>query len=167
MNPRTYLNPGSRLYWLIGMISGREPPGKAESMLRGTTLRVYWHVLRSGKPASVRELQRALGFASPSTALHHLEKLREMRIVEKDAHGRYLLVEEVKVGVLRMFLRLGRLMLPRYLFYATFFTAALTIYVAQTVAWGGELNAMAVIFGVCAAAVAWYETIRLWREKLF
>jgi len=90
-----------------------------------------------------------------------------MKIVKKDEHSQYVLVEEVKVGVLRMFLRVGRLMLPRYLFYATFFTIAVALYVAQTLVAGDEVNLIAVIFGGSAVAVSAYETFRLWREKLF
>ena len=149
------------------MSTSGKAPNLLEASLRGTTLRVYWQILRSEKPISVRELQRTLGFASPSTALHHLEKLREMKIIKKDDYGQYILVGNVKVGVLRMFLRLGRLMLPRYLFYATFFLVALTLYVAQTLIIGDMPNVMVVLFGASATVMSMYETLRLWREKLF
>ena len=54
-----------------------------KSKLKGTTLRVYWHLLRSKKSTTLRGLQRDLGFSSPSVASYHLEKLIDMGLVEK------------------------------------------------------------------------------------
>jgi len=140
---------------------------KAESELHGTTLRVYWHLFKSNRPVGVREMQRAVGLSSPSTALHHLEKLRELGLVKKDEYGQYIIVEQVKVGTLRLFFRFGRLVLPRYLFYAVFFTTALAFYVIESFLNFTLPNAMAIIFGISAGLISWYEAIRIWKEKLF
>ncbi len=44
-----------------------------EAELRGKTFRVYAYMLMRGKPSyGVREIQRALGFSSPSVAAYHL-----------------------------------------------------------------------------------------------
>src|SRR3989304_808324 len=94
-----------------------------EYALRGKAWKVYWYLLKNGKPASVREVQRALHFSSPSVANHHLEQLRELGLVEKqDIGGHYVLVSHVKIGVLRHYVKLGRLLFPRYFFYAVFST---------------------------------------------
>jgi len=47
---------------------------KIESELRGNTLKVYWYMLEHGGESSVgvREIQRALGFSSPTLAAYHL-----------------------------------------------------------------------------------------------
>jgi DNA-binding transcriptional ArsR family regulator len=140
---------------------------RAGSELRGTTLRVYWHLFRLNRSVGVREIQRALNLSSPSVALHHLEKLRELGLVRKDEYSRYCLAEEVKVGVLRFFTRFGRLILPRYLFYAVFFTATLIFYVTQFGFAYCIHNVMAIILGLSAASVSWYEVAQIWREKLF
>ncbi|HKM79119.1 MAG TPA: hypothetical protein VJZ03_08570, partial [Candidatus Bathyarchaeia archaeon] len=95
-----------------------------ESQIHGTTLRVYWFLFRNGKPVGVRETQRALSLSSASVALYHLEKLRENGIIEKDNMGQYFLKENVQVGSLRMFLRIGHIIFPRYLFYAVLLTTA-------------------------------------------
>jgi DNA-binding transcriptional ArsR family regulator len=72
-----------------------------EYALRGKAWKVYWFMLKNGKPVSVREVQRALRFSSPSVANHHLEQLRELGLVEKqDVGGHYVLVSQVKIGVL-------------------------------------------------------------------
>jgi len=138
---------------------------KVESELRGSTLRVYWYMFKKGEGVGVREVQRALGMASPSTALHHLDKLRELGLVEKDRYGQYVIVKEVKVGALRPFSRLGTLVLPRYSFYAAFFSTSLLIYLLRE-GWGGTVHGMmAIIFGLSAAAVSWYETFRIWSDR--
>jgi len=49
---------------------------KLEYALRGKAWKVYWFLLKTGKSMSVREVQRALHFSSPSVANHHLEQLR-------------------------------------------------------------------------------------------
>ncbi len=140
--------------------------GKAESQLRGTTLRVYWLLFKSGKGVGVREIQRAIGLASPSTALYHLEKLKDLGLARKNEFGHYEVADEVKVGVVRLFLRVGRIVLPRYLFYGVFFLVALVAYLAQAGLTGSPVNLMAVMFGLTANAVAWYEVARLWKERM-
>ena len=140
---------------------------RAEAEVRGTTLRVYWNVFKSEDSVGVREIQRACGLASPSTALHHLEKLRELGVVQKDEFGKYRLMEQVKVGTLRLFLKFGKLVLPRYLFYAVFFSASLVLYILGSFWYSMSLDAMAVLFGLSASAASIFETIRIWREKLF
>jgi DNA-binding transcriptional ArsR family regulator len=88
---------------------------KLEYALRGKAWRVYWFLLKTGQPVSVREVQRALHFSSPSVANHHLEQLRELGLVQKqEIGGQYVLVGEVKIGVLRHYVKLGKLLFPRY-----------------------------------------------------
>lgn len=140
---------------------------KLESELKGTTFKVYWYVLKAGQSVGVRETQRALGLSSPSVALHHLEKLRRLKLLTKDAYGRYSVKEDVKVGALRPFLKLGRLMLPRYLFYAVFFSSATALYSIQAFLASGTPGFMALTLGFGASVVFWYETIKVWKEKLF
>jgi len=140
---------------------------KAESELRGTTLRVYWYLFKKGQGAGVREVQRRLGMSSPSTALHHLDKLRGLGLVEKDSFGQYAMLKDVKVGALRFFMRLGTLVLPRYLFYAVFFSTSLVVYLYREGFAASVHNVMAIMFGLSAAAVCWYETARIWSERFF
>ena len=96
--------------------------------------------------------------SSPSTALYHLEKLRELGVTEKDEIGQYSLKEQVQVGTLRMFFKIGRLILPRYLFYAIFLTTAVAVYAVERIVQMGTLDPAAVVFGVIGAGVCWYES---------
>ncbi len=84
------------------------------------------YLLKKGGPVSVREVQKALKFSSSSVANHHLEQLRELGLVKKqDVGGYYSLVAEVKIGILRHYVKLGKVLFPRFLFYAIFFTTCL------------------------------------------
>ena len=141
---------------------------QVESELKGKTLLVYWYMLRT--PTSnvgVREIQRTLRFSSPSIAAHHLEKLMSLGLVDKKGTGEYFLTQEVKIGLLRFFTRLGRFLIPRYLFYSIFFSTMLIVYVILYGRTGSIHNLAALVFGAAASAVLWFETIRIWREKPF
>jgi hypothetical protein len=137
-----------------------------ESEIHGTTLRVYWFLLKSARPVGVRETQRALSMSSPSTALYHLDKLRELGVTEKDTIGQYYVKDQVNVGTLKMFLKVGHLILPRYLFYAIFLTTALAVYAVVTLIRSGSIESSGVIFGVVGAGISWYECARMWRERV-
>lgn len=141
---------------------------KIESELRGKTLKVYWYLLEHGSESGVgvREVQRALGFSSPTLAAYHLDKLVELEVVEKK-HGEYWLVREVKVGVLKQFIKVGGVMLPRYLFYAALFSTLLVLFVAYLASFEkiSISSVFALIFGVLGVLMFWYETVRVWKEK--
>jgi DNA-binding transcriptional ArsR family regulator len=135
-----------------------------ESDLRGRTLQTYLFMMKNAKPVGVRELQRSLGLSSPSVAYHHLEKLERMGLVEKDQYGEYALVKNVDVSVLQAFTHIGRLLIPRFTFYAMFFT---TLLVGYLLIYQSDANIFAVIFGGLGCVFAWYETLRTWKRRPF
>lgn len=137
-----------------------------ESEIHGTTLRVYWFLFKNSNPVGVRETQRALAMSSPSIALYHLEKLRELGVVDKSQSGEYVLKEQVQVGSLKSFLRVGRLILPRYLFYAVFLSTAVLVYAAVTLFQSVSLDPAAVILGAAGAGISWYECRRMWGDRV-
>jgi DNA-binding transcriptional ArsR family regulator len=147
---------------LAGKESDEERARNIEAQLKGKSLHVYWYLLKSGNPIGVREIQRGLSMSSPSVASHHLEKLMDLGLVDKDSYGRYYLVKTVEVGVLQVFTKVGKFMLPRYSFYATFFTTLLIFYLAISI---DTLNIFALGFVLVACGIFWYETIRIWRRK--
>jgi len=138
-----------------------------ESKIHGTTLRVYWFLFRNPNPVGVRETQRSLSLSSASVALYHLEKLRDIGVAEKDETGQYRLKEKVQVGSLKMFLRVGHIIFPRYLFYAVLLTTALAVYSGLEIAYGEAVQVPTIVFGLLAIAISWYECIRMWRERVF
>ena len=136
-----------------------------ESELKGKTLLVYMYILRADKHSvGVREVQRALNFSSPSVSAYHLNKLKDLGLVES-IRGDYSLIREVKVGVLKQFVTLGGIMLPRYLFYAVLMTTMLVTYVLQFPMEPTRQNITTIIMGAVPAIILWYETIRIWRDR--
>lgn len=139
-----------------------------ESQLKGKTIIIYWYLLQQPThTVGVRQVQRALGFSSPSIAVHHLGKLEELGLVRKKVTGEYVLEEEVKVGILRFFTRMGHFLVPRYLFYSVLFSTMLTAYLILTILGQTTPSLYAVMFGSIASLFFWVETIRLWRTKPF
>ncbi|MDH5481439.1 MAG: hypothetical protein OEY22_00965 [Candidatus Bathyarchaeota archaeon] len=147
-------------------MSGSVDEERISAELKGNTLRVYLYILKSSSNVGVREVQRALDFSSPTLAVYHLDKLVGLGLVEKK-HGDYELVKEVKIGVLKQFVRIGAVLLPRYVFYATLFTTLLILYIVYLLGFErvSLSSIFALIFGVLGIITSWYETIKAWREK--
>jgi len=142
-------------------LSGKGEERKSVA-LSGKTLQVYLYLLRRREAVGVREVQRGLRLSSPSVAFHHLEKLRSLGVVEKDQSGQYKAVKNVDVDVLQAFINIGGIILPRMLFYASFFTTFTALYVASNI---HGINPYALLIGTLASAVFWYETVKAWMKK--
>jgi len=138
--------------------------GMVDAELKGNTLRVYVYALKKRK-VGVREVQRALLMSNPSLAQYHLNKLKDLGLVSEN-NGEYEVVGEVKVDVMRDFLRLGTLIVPRFVFYAVVFTV-FAVYLAYVgYPYFGNVPVVewfSVILAVSAAAF-WYEAVRAWRS---
>jgi len=139
-----------------------------EYKLKGKAWNVYWLLLKNGQPMSVREVARALRFSSPSVANHHLEQLIQIGLVERqEIGGNYALVGEVKIGVLRHFVKLGRMMFPRYFFYALFSSAFYVTYLTLFIETITQETLFVIAFGAIVSTIFWYEAVRVWRLKPF
>lgn len=138
--------------------------GMVDAELKGNTLRVYVYALKKRK-VGVREVQRALLMSNPSLAQYHLNKLRELGLVSEN-NGEYEVAGEVKVDVMRDFLRLGTLIVPRFVFYAAIFTVFAVYLSFVGYAYFGLVPVLPWFsFALTAAAVMfWYEAIRAWRS---
>jgi hypothetical protein len=137
---------------------------KIESVLKGNTLRVYWFLLRSPSGmVGARETQRALKFSSPALAVYHLDKLTELGLAEK-TNGEYRLIKAVNVGVLKQFVRFGAFMLPRHFLYATMFTTLLIFFLIHFER-VDFYSIFALVLGLLATGIMWYETLKAWRQK--
>ena len=135
--------------------------------LKGKTLRVYWYMLRHPEPLTAREIQRGADLSSPSLSMHHLERLKEFGLVDKNVHGQYTILRDVRVGMLKQFIGRGRLMVPRFLFYATFYTsltAGLGTILWQYFDWYSGF-VLGLLASVCI--ILWYEALTIWREQPF
>ncbi len=106
-------------------MAGEEAPRDPVAELAGSSLQVYLYLLEKGAPAGVREVQRALGFRSPSTARHHLERLVELGLARRVSGG-YVAVRPS--GFLGEYVVLRGRLVPRAAFAAGFTAAATAVY---------------------------------------
>ena len=77
------------------------------------------------------------------------------------------MVSEVKIGVLRHFIKLGKLLFPRYFFYAVFSTTFYIIYLAVLMESLSRENLFIAFFGAIVSTIFWYEAARVWLSKPF
>ena len=136
-------------------------------LVKGKTLSVYWYMLRHPEPLTAREIQRGAELSRPSLSMHHLERLRQFGVVDKNVHGQYTVNRDVRIGILNQFMGRGRLLVPRFLFYATFYTsltAALGTLLWLFIDWYSGIL-LGLLVSVCI--VLWYEAMKVWREQPF
>ncbi|MGY5853380.1 MAG: winged helix-turn-helix domain-containing protein [Candidatus Thorarchaeota archaeon] len=136
-----------------------------DKQLKGTTLKVYYTLLRENSLMSLREIQRKARLSSPSLALHHLDKLKRLGLVESNPHGGYSVTHEVRVGILRFFFGKGRLMVPRYAFYFVFFGFELIGYLLF-VGWKfnpSDILLLITLLSICTITL--YETAMMWHSQ--
>lgn len=138
--------------------------GKVQAELKGNTLRVYVYALKR-KRVGVREVQRSLRLSNPSLAQYHLNKLKELGLLKEEG-GEYEIVSNVNVDVMRDFLRVGTLLVPRFIFYAVLFTV-LTAYLGS-ISLGVYVDFPIVLwfttFMGLASLIFWYEAQKAWRS---
>jgi len=131
--------------------------------LKGTTLKVYLAILEeTPKRAGAREIMRKLKFSSPNMAVYHLEKLRAMKLVEKDEFGTYAALKEVKVEFFADYIRIFNFVFPRFFFYSVFLTFIMIFYLALFPLKYTPEVAVSLIIGFSACMIMWAETIRIW-----
>lgn len=133
-----------------------------EDQLKGKTLQIYMYMVKKREPVGVREVQRDLGFSSPSVANYHIDKLVDLALISKDEYGRYFVVQKIQVGVLQAFVNIGGLTVPRLSFFAAFFTTMFIVYLVLNL---GDLDIYAIGFALAGTAAFWFETIRVWLKK--
>jgi len=139
------------------------PSGDKESAdISGNTLTVYFYLLKKKQTCGVREIQRALGFSSPSSAYYHLEKLAHNNILTKDPYGNYKINGEAKVRLIDRFFVVRGFVFPKQLIYATattlmclFFTLLFWKSFTPTVL-------LALLPGVVASIILWYDAAMLY-----
>lgn len=137
-------------------------------LIKGKTLSVYWYMLRHPEPLTAREIQRGAELSSPSLSMHHLERLKQYGLVDKDVHGQYTIKRDVRIGILNQFMGRGRIMVPRFLFYATFYSS-LTAALGSLLVWvvPNWYSAILLVLLVSVCVVLWYEALKVWREQPF
>jgi DNA-binding transcriptional ArsR family regulator len=149
-------------------LDAESPKINYESAIKGTTLEVYFYLLRKKSSAGVREIQRGLNLSSPSVSSYHLEKLENLGVIRKNRFGNYEISKKIDIGALKHFIIVRNFTLPRFFFYAVFisvlFGGYLLFFLTLPISVG---EIFALIFGAIAVFVFWLETILCWKAKPF
>lgn len=139
-----------------------------ESYIKGTTLEIYYYILRKKSSVGVREVQRELSLSSPSVASYHLEKLVELNVITKSATGNYEIRQKLDIGTLNQFILIGNYTLPRFLFYAVFFTVISIGYILLFFNLPLTTSKLFVlIFSFGSTFIFWFETVKSWKKRPF
>ncbi len=135
-------------------------PGDSADILRGTTLDIYYFLLKTGKPYGIREIQRELKLSSPSVAQYHLSKLEEAGFLKKES-GNFV----INRVLLNNFVKINRFLIPRYLFYTIFSVTVFLIgifFLRPTIISREYLFLITTVF--IFTIIFFYETINVWRR---
>ncbi|RLF02251.1 MAG: hypothetical protein DRJ59_04080 [Thermoprotei archaeon] len=124
--------------------------------ISGGLAKVYFVLLKHGRPMGVREVQRLAGLSSPGSAKYCLERLVELGFAEK-SFGEYV-ARVNKESLMSVYIGLLGSVVPRLLPYAAFSTVLIVTYYL--------LAKPPVEFTIVAAvptALLWVEGLRLMR----
>jgi hypothetical protein len=140
------------------------PSGDKEQStdISGNTLIVYFYLLRKKQTCGVREIQRALGFSSPSSAYYHLEKLAHNHVLTKDSYGNYKINGEAKIRLIDRFFVVRGFIFPKQLIYATVTTL---MCLSFTLLFRNSFTPtvlLALLPGVVASIILWYDAATLY-----
>jgi len=127
---------------------------KVAVSVSGRLARVYFVLLKAGRPMGVREVQRLAGLSSPSSAKHYLDKLVELGLAEKTS-GEYV-ARVSEQSLMSVYIGLLGSVVPRLVPYAVFSTVLLVVFSA--------LARPPIEFVVVAAVptlLLWIESLRL------
>lgn len=133
--------------------------------LNGRTLMIYF-VLLNMKKTGVRELQRHLDLSSPSVARYHLDKLSDLNLVE-NLNGEYHLINKAKIPALTSWVLLGKQLIPRSIFVATFFSLLVLGYFIFIFTLWHKDSAFVLITGILICGYLWFDVWWLYKNKPF
>jgi hypothetical protein len=135
---------------------------KGPADIRGNTLRVYVYLLRSGT-SELREVQRALGFSTPSLASYHLGRLVDAGYATQDEHGRYMVVQGASNTILEGYTKLGGFVVPQLLFFSVLFSIVIGFFAVMALSYPAYVPPL-IAASVAMVVAFWYETARVWRR---
>ncbi len=130
--------------------------------VKGNTLRVYLFLLKHG-PSELRDIQRGVGFSTPSLVSYHLGKLTEAGLVSQNQYGIYSVIKESCDKVLQGYAKVGPAVVPQLFYFALLFTILIAFFSYAALFLTG-FTPYLVGVGAAMVVVFWYETYRLFRK---
>jgi len=140
---------------------------RAGLKLSETAMLIYVYIQsHAGDEVRLREVQHAMGFASPSSALFHLQKLESAGLILKDPIGNYQVKTRVRVGLVRNYVLIRNIFVPRHVFYAIVMTIASILYLSLLRDFlSSPFTTIALLLNTVSAGLFWFESWRDWKDK--
>ena len=135
--------------------------------LSETAMLIYVYIKsRHGDSVRLRDIQLAMKFSSPSSALFHLQKLESTGLVLKDPLGDYRIKTRVRVNLIRNFLLIRGAFIPRHVFYASVTSVISILYLVLLWNFLSSTIAIAALTLNAGSAFAfWYESWQDWKAR--
>ncbi|BDC18983.1 winged helix-turn-helix domain-containing protein [Acidianus sp. HS-5] len=125
-----------------------------------TRKRIYYYLLKQGKPIGLKKIQRDLGISSPSLVHYHLKKLEEQGLVKETQEG--YIINKV---IISEFVKVANHLIPISGFWSSFFLTSLALEIILLLS--GKIIDSAVfgsiIIGI-SSALSIKELIRKYKE---
>ncbi|MFX1569620.1 MAG: hypothetical protein ACFFCV_14765 [Promethearchaeota archaeon] len=143
-------------------------PLNIEDLLQGKTLQVYWFFFVR-RHAGVREIQKASSISSSGTVAYQLNKLLKAGIISKDEEeGKYSLKKDVKVGILKFFIRIGNRAIPRISLYLIIYLSGFILYLILALIQGitfflDPINLLMLFFLILGTIIFVLESYKIWK----
>ncbi len=135
---------------------------KETSEIKGNTLRVYLYLLQAGT-SELRDVQRSLGFSTPSLASYHLGKLVKAGYASQNERGQYVVVRDSTREILEGYVRVGTVVFPQLFFFSVLFTAVIGFLAFMSLSVSSYVPLL-VSASVALVGAFWYETVKVWRR---
>ncbi|MFW9930237.1 MAG: hypothetical protein ACFFD1_12655 [Candidatus Thorarchaeota archaeon] len=139
-----------------------------QNLLQGNTFKIYWFLLVNGE-SGVREIQKSLNLSSPNAVSHHLRKLQDSDVVwQNPSHGKYEIKNEIRFGVLSLYTRIGRFLIPQNFFLISFSLSMIVIYFLFIIIPRGVLHTEDLFFLITnfvAIIFYMYQSRKIWNLR--
>ncbi len=131
---------------------------RLEVKISPSSLRVYALLLKNG-PMGVREIQRKIGFKSPSTVKYHLNKLVDAGLVVQRGDGLYQ-VSTREHHLFSLFQSIAGKLVPRILIAGGFMAGFTTSYI---ILYYPSIDPIVVLVGGLSTILMFIEGYRIYK----
>ncbi|MFX0211105.1 MAG: hypothetical protein ACFFDT_34315 [Candidatus Hodarchaeota archaeon] len=158
---RRIIRPGSRT---------SQNKSADNGLLQGKSFQVYWYLLEHGS-TGIREIHRALNFSSPGLVSYQIKKLIKAGLVTKDEKTeKYFVSREVKTGLLKFYVKIGKTLIPRFSIYLMGFLFGFLSFFFSAFLWGDQFitnpgSLILLIFLIFGSMAFIYESMKLGQLK--
>ncbi|MFX1290877.1 MAG: hypothetical protein ACFFAG_07970 [Promethearchaeota archaeon] len=139
-----------------------------ETSIEGKALQVYWYIYTHNH-AGIREIQKALNFSSSGTVAYQITKLLNDGVILKSPEeGKYTINKEVKIRILKFFIRIGTRVIPRISLYLIIYILGFIVYSILALLHGDKfisepLSLFLLFFLIFGTIVFIIESFKIWK----